>query len=146
MKPIVGNEYFAGASIRAWRDFFPSALIFGLDIQTKMFFNDNRIFCLETDQSNSNKLENTITEIKKINQNSHIDLIIDDGSHEISDMILSFNTLFKYLNIDGLYIIEDIKKKDMDIFKNMDLNGGEMIYSFSGYFDWDGFVVIKKII
>ena len=37
------------------------------------------------------------------------DLIIDDGSHNLSDILIGFNTLFKYLTKKGIYIIEDFK-------------------------------------
>ena len=37
------------------------------------------------------------------------DIIIDDGSHNLSDMIISFKFLFKYLRKSGFYIIEDFK-------------------------------------
>jgi hypothetical protein len=36
------------------------------------------------------------------------DIIIDDGSHTSSDIILAFCRLFPYLKTDGLYIIEDL--------------------------------------
>ena len=37
------------------------------------------------------------------------DLIIDDGSHLLSDIIYSLNFFFKYLNYKGIYVIEDYK-------------------------------------
>jgi hypothetical protein len=145
MRPIVGERYQLGASLRAWRDFFKFANIYGLDIEKSSFFEDERIYCYWTDQSNKSCLEETISNIKKFNSGKNFDLIIDDGSHLIPHMILSFNTLFKYLNKGGFYIIEDIKKMDINIFKSMDLLGGEIIYSFDGNSYWDGFIIIKKI-
>ena len=47
------------------------------------------------------------------------DIIIDDGSHIVNHMLLTFKTLSKYLKVDGLYIIEDILRKDLDIFKSL---------------------------
>ena len=137
MRPIVGEKYTIGASLRAWRDFFPQAFIYGLDIETRYFFEDERIKCFYTDQSDENELEKTIIEIQKINNHSGFDLIVDDGGHIVSDMVLSFKTLFKHIRSNGLYIIEDIKKQDIEIFENLDLQGGEIIEFFHGNFDWD---------
>lgn len=88
-------------------DFFPQAFIYGLDIETRYFFEDERIKCFYTDQSDENELEKTIIEIQKINNHSGFDLIVDDGGHIVSDMVLSFKTLFKHIRSNGLYIIGD---------------------------------------
>jgi hypothetical protein len=144
MTPIVGSKYQIGASLKAWRDFFPNAKIYGLDINKNSFFEEERISCFYTDQSNSNSLEQTISEIKKLNNNNDFDLIIDDGSHIVSHMLLSFKTLFKFLKKDGIYIIEDIKKHEMKIFENIDIIGGEIIFKFDGNSEWYGFIAIKK--
>ncbi len=39
--------------------------------------------------------------------NQDFDIIIDDGSHNIRDQIISLNVFFKKLKKDGIYIIED---------------------------------------
>ena len=38
-----------------------------------------------------------------------MDIIIDDGSHYLSDILFSLNFFFKLLNQGGTYIIEDFK-------------------------------------
>jgi hypothetical protein len=40
-------------------------------------------------------------------KNGPFDIIIDDGSHITSHQILSFETLWAYLNVGGTYVIED---------------------------------------
>ena len=37
----------------------------------------------------------------------YFDLIIDDGSHNLSDILFAFKYLFKHLKKNGFYIIED---------------------------------------
>ena len=37
------------------------------------------------------------------------DVIIDDGSHQLSDILSSLNSFFKFLNDEGMYVIEDYK-------------------------------------
>jgi hypothetical protein len=146
MKPISGEEYQIGSSLRAWRDFFPNAKIFGLDIRKDVLFNDNRIECYYTDQSNTNELEKTINLISQNQsvENLDFDLIIDDGSHVVDHMILTFNTLKKYLKKGGIYIIEDIKKHEIPIFINLSDENFEILKVSEGNWDWDAFVVFKK--
>ena len=46
--------------------------------------------------------------LKKVNDKyGSFDIIIDDGSHELDDILISFNTLFPLLNDKGVYIIEN---------------------------------------
>lgn len=146
MKPISGENYQIGSSLKAWRDFFPNSTIYGLDIVEKVLFEDERIECYYTDQSKESELEKTIKNIKTKKQNPELtfDLIIDDGSHVVDHMILSFNVLKKYLNTDGLYIIEDIKRKDLPIFSKLSDENFEIIKSHDGVFDWDSFIVFKN--
>lgn len=43
------------------------------------------------------------------------DIIVDDMSHNISDMIVAFNTLSEYLHLGGNYVIEDISRPGFSI-------------------------------
>ena len=45
--------------------------------------------------------------IFKENSFEKFDIIIDDGSHYLSDILFSLNFFFKLLNQGGTYIIED---------------------------------------
>ena len=50
--------------------------------------------------------------LKKINtrtETQFFDIIIDDGSHYLSDILFSFKTFFKFLKKKGIYVIEDFK-------------------------------------
>ena len=146
MVPISGEKYEIGASLKAWRDFFPNATIYGLDIVKDVLFNEERIKCYYTDQSKSDELLKTINIISEDNQdtNFEFDLIIDDGSHIVNHMILSFNTLKNTLKKEGLYIIEDIKLKDLNIFKKLSDEYFEIIKIHEGEFEWDSFIIYRK--
>ena len=89
----MGIKGTPGASLRAFRDFFKKARIFGADIDKNILFQENRIKTFHVDQSDSNSIKNLY---KKVGNN--FDLIIDDGSHNLSDILLSFKNLFKYLS------------------------------------------------
>lgn len=116
MRPIVGDDYQEGASLRAWRDFFTNANIFGLDIDKSVLFNEDRIRCYFTDQSNPKILNKTVDDIKNEWGIEHFDFIIDDGSHIKEHMLCSLFTLDKFLKRDGIYIIEDIHDHEVDFF------------------------------
>ena len=51
----------------------------------------------------------SVTILKNLSNylNQEFDIIIDDGSHNIRDQIITFNELFKILKKDGIYVIED---------------------------------------
>jgi hypothetical protein len=110
MNNHVGGGYIPGASIKAWRDFFPNATVYAIDILEEVLFEEERIKTYTADQSNPDSLENFISTVKQQtgNENFEFDFIIDDGSHDVAHQKTSLNTLNKYLKIGGLYIIEDI--------------------------------------
>ena len=59
------------------------------------------------DISDKKKLDKTLKEIGVTQE--YFDLIIDDGSHNLSDILFGLKYLFKYLMKKGIYIIEDFK-------------------------------------
>ena len=65
-----------GASVKAFRDFFPEEKIFGADIDKEILFKDKRINTYYVDQTDLKSLKKLY---KKIGSN--FDLIIDDGLH-----------------------------------------------------------------
>ena len=59
------------------------------------------------DINNKKKLDRILQEIGV--KHEYFDLIIDDGSHNLSDILFSIKYLFKHLTKKGVYIIEDFK-------------------------------------
>jgi hypothetical protein len=145
MEPIVGPRYVVGASLRAWRDYFPEAHIYGLDSDARTFFSDARITCLYADQSSIRSLSLAVEAIHRRNGGAAFDLIVDDGSHLVRDMLTSYSALFRQLSPGGLYIIEDIKKEDIGIFERMPLHGGRILLTHPGNTEWDAFVAIERL-
>lgn len=98
------KQYMPGASLRMWRDYFPTALVTGLDNDPGVLFKDTRIFSLLCDQSNPESLRQIIQTLGK-----RFDLIIDDGSHQLEHQALTANTLIPaLLSPNGVYVIEDV--------------------------------------
>ncbi len=99
-----------GSSLRAWAEYFPNSQVFGLDITRQyelpgMLDRDN-IHTEICDAGNAEELEAALRRFNPAM--SQFDIIIDDGSHDQSDMQVSWGFLFHYLVPGGLYVIEDI--------------------------------------
>ncbi len=103
---VMGNYpgYFRGASLRMWEDFFPNAMIYGIDTVQESCFDDcKRIKTWIADQSKEPDLKRAI-EIT----GSDLDIVIDDGSHLSRDQVFSCQTLMPLLDEKVTYIIEDV--------------------------------------
>ena len=129
------DKYLPGASLRAWNDFFPNAGIFGLDINETDFFEHDRIKCLFTDQSKESELLKTFDIISGLSGERYCDIIIDDGSHVVHDMLLSYQTLKNFLKPGGIYIIEDIRDYEMHHFNNLGCNNFKLIQEYKAHWD-----------
>ena len=101
-----------GASIRAWKEYFPNANIYGADIDKTILFNEDRIKTFYCDQTNS-------IEIQKMweNINNNFDIIIDDGLHEFNANLNFLKNSLNKLNYNGYYIIEDVVNGELDFWK-----------------------------
>ena len=76
--------------------------MYGLDEINKEFLNSKRI---KTFVGSQNDKKFLINFGKKFGS---FDIIIDDGSHFVKHQLTSFNNLYKYLNENGIYVIEDL--------------------------------------
>lgn len=93
-----------GDSIKMWQEYFPITAIHGIDIRDGYeYLHDGRTLTHVVDQSKKGELV-----IFGEGYNQYFNIIIDDGSHQSEDMILTFETLFPYLKSGGYYIIEDL--------------------------------------
>ena len=101
---------YAGASAAAFIKYFPYANVFCFDVNISNFeFKSKNIHVFGLDINNDNKVKKTLIKILKQYQLHHFDIIIDDGSHNLKDILHSLNLFFQYLKGDGIFIIEDFK-------------------------------------
>ena len=99
-----------GASLRMWRDYFPNALIYGIDNLTERVFEEVGIRVLKADQGHEGQLLEALDEI--LPSPKDLDLVIDDGSHKTSDQIFSCMTILPKLSDSAVYVIEDVREPD----------------------------------
>jgi SAM-dependent methyltransferase len=97
-----------GAGLRLWRKYFshPNTVVVGIDIEpacAQYASAKEGILVRVGSQADPKFLQAIIDEF------GPFDLIIDDGSHRSSHMIVSFNCLFAHgLNESGVYFVEDL--------------------------------------
>jgi len=104
-----------GASLRAWRDYFPNSLIYGADIDINVLFSEDRIETFYCDQTKP--IEVLKMWSHKLLIEKEFDVIIDDGLHEYhANMVFFENSIFK-LKKGGYFIVEDLNPKTVEMFK-----------------------------
>lgn len=118
----MGSEGKPLASLRAWRDYFVNANIYGADIDKNILKDEERIKTFYVDQTNPE----TISALFKQIGLDKFDVILEDGLHEFNANICFFENAIDYLDDNGVYIIEDIYYKDkikfINYFKNLKYN------------------------
>ncbi len=92
-----------GKGIASFYFYFPFSKIIGANINPfQMKFKSKRITELFVDVTSEKVLTNLSNFIPKQ------DVIIDDASHNLRDILITFSRLFKNLKSGGIYIIEDM--------------------------------------
>ena len=102
-----------GASLRAFRDFLPTATIYGADIDKRVLFQEERINTFFIDQTNIEILYS----VKESFGNKKFDLIIDDGLHNSEANLNVIDFGLDLLSANGVLIIEDIAERDLIYYK-----------------------------
>ena len=96
------GEAIGGRSLLAWQAYFPFATIIACDIEPREFLASTRTRIYQLDQSSREALGRLRA------QEAPFDVIVDDGSHQNADQLLTFQELFDSVRPGGLYIIEDL--------------------------------------
>ena len=101
---------FAGASAAAFVKYFPYSNIYCFDVNISNFiYSSQKIHVQGLNINNEKKLNEILEKLNFENNLDYFDVIIDDGSHNLSDILIGLKLLFKYVKKDGFYIIEDFK-------------------------------------
>ena len=102
-----------GKGLAAFYYFFQNAFLVGANINPfQMKFCSSRIEEIFIDVSSKKILKNFSEHINK-----NFDIIIDDASHNLRDILITLPILFKKLNPGGYYVIEDVNQ--FEVFKNL---------------------------
>ena len=94
----------SGASLRAWKDYFSKANIYGADILDEALFTEYRIQTFQCDQLDKKSISKLWDNFK----DTEFDVILEDGLHTYEANIHFFENSFFKVKKGGYYIIEDI--------------------------------------
>ena len=101
---------YAGGSAAAFVKYFPNINIFCFDINISNFkYKSKKIHVFGIDINNEKKINKILDSIFLQYNIDGFDLIIDDGSHNLSDILNGLKFFFQYVKSNGIYIIEDFK-------------------------------------
>lgn len=90
-----------GQSLRMWRDYFPKAEVWGIDIDpSSSADNGERTHFVLGSQTDWTLMAKVLPEF--------FDLIIDDGSHVLDHILTSLRLLWERVKPGGFYCIEDL--------------------------------------
>jgi hypothetical protein len=97
------NKKLGGRSLRMWAEYFPNAQVTGLDIHEKQLDLGPRVSIAQGSQDDAELLRRLSEE------RGPFDIVIDDGSHLVKHMLVTFEALFPLVAPDGIYAIEDVQ-------------------------------------
>jgi hypothetical protein len=97
-----GDVDKGGESLRMWAEYFPNAMIHGVDIHNKSAIDTTRIKTHEGSQIDADFLD------RLMQKTGAPDIVIDDGSHVNEHIIFTFEHLFPHVRPGGFYVIEDL--------------------------------------
>lgn len=93
-----------GGSLQLWKRYLgPYAQIVGVDINPECKNSEEEQIQIEIGSQSDPEVLELI-----IQRYAPFDIIIDDGSHIMSDIATTFRHLFQHVSLDGLYIVEDL--------------------------------------
>lgn len=95
---------YTGASLAVWADYFPNARIIGVDIFQRV--SRWRVPVMAHPRVVGYKCDSTKEVPPEVKPGS-VDIIIDDGSHEAVDQLMTFLGYFPLLRSGGMYFVED---------------------------------------
>lgn len=92
---------FFAQSLRMWQEYFQQAMIYGIDIDDKRHFTQDRIIIEQGDQTD-------VPFIQTVFGDTQFDIIIDDGGHTMFQQQTTLVNIFDRLKSGGIYILEDL--------------------------------------
>lgn len=93
-----------GESIKLWRDYFENATVYSMDI--------NHCPALVDQERINHIVANAYAQENVDSLSDDFDIIIEDGSHALNDMIFFLKNYTKKLNSNGVIVLEDIQSYD----------------------------------
>lgn len=116
-----------GRSLPVWRDYYPNAQVYGLDVNPGCAALDlgDRVHITIGHQENVEALE------ALAHRAGGFDIVIDDGSHLVEHQIISAQALLPHVRQGGFYAIEDLSCSYMQDI-GLGMQRGHWFYDYLG--------------
>jgi len=117
-KPIKLIEFGKNisASLQGWKDYFPNGIIYGYEMNNRLpLLNKHMIYSSYFEDEKWTSADSEERELLP-----QYDIIIENGYHTFYDSCHLFEIIHdqNFLKTDGFYMIEDIHRRNYDLFKS----------------------------
>lgn len=109
----MGSGARPGASLRAFRDYAPTAEIIGADIDERILFAESRIRTFPLDQTDLSSWSSLEEQLRGL----RFDLLIDDGLHVPHANIRTLTFGLRHIRSGGWVVVEDIASSSREIWR-----------------------------
>lgn len=100
-----------GSSLKCWEEYFPRAVIHGIDCQLKPFEHSPRIKLYHGDTRDRNGFTKLCDSLPLL------DIVIDDAGHVPNEQMFAVGVIWKRLKVGGVCAVEDIwDARSMELF------------------------------
>jgi Methyltransferase domain len=129
---LVEIGVYSGGSLGMWKEYFgASGCIYGVDLQPECrVYEDDQIRIFTGDQGDAGFWREFRREVPDV------DVVIDDGSHDPLQQIVTLESLFPHLRPGGVYLCEDVhgpRNPFHDYVNGLSRNLHSMGYGESGF-------------
>ena len=107
-----------GASLLMWKEYFPQAVVHGLDIAGAPRGLNGKVGRTRIICHRGNQIHKKVTDAIADACGGTIDIVVDDASHRDEDQKRSFLNLWPRVTPGGYYIVEDVCCNYWDSFGN----------------------------
>lgn len=135
-----GKPHITGASLMMWRDYFPEAMVYGADWDSRgMVKGEDRIRTFICDENYPQEVKAMMREVGR-----DVDIFIDDGAHEHHLQVLLAKTVLPLLQKDVVYIIEDVfhPPRVMSALKKLGYESEKAMLTKDGY--RENLIIVKN--
>lgn len=108
----MGKHGKPGASLRAFRDFFKEAKVYGADVDKRILFVEDRIATFFVDQTDPSSFLQLAERVPQ-----ELDLVIDDGLHTPNANIETLKFGLTKIKRGGWVVVEDIGSPALPIWQ-----------------------------
>lgn len=110
-----------GESLLAWKEYFPNAKITGIDV-------------IDLVPNKHPEINYVICDIHEYKTDEMFDIVIDDGSHWLKDVVHSVAYFCNRLKLNGAMVIEDVQKPHIWIPTLSNILAYDLPYNKSAFF------------